>query len=60
MVGLAGVKFITGTVLTVTVMVDTPEQAGVVPVMVYTVVTVGVATTELPVVVLNPVAGDQV
>ena len=43
---------------TVTVPVST-HPADEVPVIVYTVVTVGVATTDPLVVVFNPVAGDH-
>ena len=40
--------------------VELTQPLAFVPVMVYVVVTLGEATTEVPVVLLNPVAGDQV
>lgn len=49
----------TGFGFTVTLQVLVPTHEPVVPVTVYTVVTVGLAVTLAPVVALNPVAGDQ-
>jgi len=44
----------------VTVVVTVPvHPAALVPVIVYVVVVVGLAVTLVPVVALNPVAGDQ-
>jgi len=56
-----GESDIVGAAVTVTVTEPVfTHPAAEVPVMVYVVVTVGVATTAAPVVVFNPVAGDHV
>lgn len=55
----SGVTVITGSGVTVTVVVAVDEQLPVVPVTVYVVVLVGLAVTFAPVVPLKPVAGDQ-
>jgi len=53
-------QVIVGKGLIVTVVVPVPTQpAALVPVIVYVVVAAGFAVTLVPVVALNPVAGDQ-
>ena len=53
-------QVIVGIAFTVTVVVPIPTQPNaLVPVIVYVVVVVGLAVTVVPVVALNPVAGDH-
>ena len=54
-----GITVTTGAELTFTVAVVVSEHAPVVPITVYIVVPEGLAMTVFPVVVFNPVAGDQ-
>ena len=56
----AGRTEITGDGVTVTVTCAVEVHPFLVPVTVYVVVVVGEAVTEVPVVLLNPVAGDHV
>jgi len=59
MLGLLGNTLTVGVDVTVIVTVAVALHAPLVPVMVYVVVTAGLAVTVLPVVALSPAAGAQ-